>query len=255
MKRLKYITQGWFCLMAITLFASCEKTDYATFDTTFTGIYFSEDSMRYSFGVTPLATTSYIMKLPVKIMGAPTKQKRTFQIEVIAKTTTAKENMHYKMPAECVIEADSVNGFLPLEVIREDLGETESYQVTFKLIKTDQFTPIQEIGEQIIAIFNNIVEPPAWKDWQGNPTWPDDKLGPWNPIVWVKFMEYFRLMEESHPATYKSIVAACGPNLENVEYGWPWDFDVSIKKYILIPLYDFFQKHPEYNVEMPNPNL
>lgn len=52
-------------------------------------------------------------------------------------------------------------------------------------------------------------------------------------------MEYFRAMEESHPATYKAIVTAYGPNLEKVQNGWLWEFDVSVKKYILIPMYAF----------------
>ena len=68
-------------------------------------------------------------------------------------------------------------------------------------------------------------------------------------------MEYFRAMEESHPATYKAIVTAYGPNLEKVQNGWVWEFDVSVKKYILIPMYAFFEEHPEYNVEMPDPNV
>lgn len=248
------ISYWCYCLLAATLCLACNKTDYPTFETKFTGIYFQEDSIRYSFGITPLATTSYILKLPVRIMGVPASQKRTFKFEIITHKTTAKANEHYRMPQECVIEADSVNGILPLEILRENLSDSVNWQITFKLVQTEDFSPVSEAGHQIIASFNNIVEPPAWKDWQGKPTWPDDKLGPWNPIVWVKFMEYFRQMEQTNPASYQAIVKACGENLENVEYGWPWDFDLTLKKYVLIPLYDFFQNHPEYIVEMPDPN-
>ena len=148
MKAIKYIFQGGLYLLLGLLSVSCEKTTYPEYDTAFSGIYFEEDSIRYSFGVTPLSTSSYIMELPVKIMGTPTKQRRTFQVEVIANKTTAEVNVHYKMPAECVIEADSVKGILPLEVLRNDLGDTDSYQVTFKLKKTETFTPVSEAGER-----------------------------------------------------------------------------------------------------------
>ena len=147
MKAIKYIFQGGLYLLLGLLSVSCEKTTYPEYDTAFSGIYFEEDSIRYSFGVTPLSTSSYIMELPVKIMGTPTKQRRTFQVEVIANKTTAEVNVHYKMPAECVIEADSVKGILPLEVLRNDLGDTDSYQVTFKLKKTETFTPVSEAAK------------------------------------------------------------------------------------------------------------
>ena len=94
MKAIKYIFQGGLYLLLGLRSGSCEKTTYPEYDTAFSGIYFEEDSIRYSFGVTPLSTSSYIMELPVKIMGTPTKQRRTFQVEVIANKTTAEVNVH-----------------------------------------------------------------------------------------------------------------------------------------------------------------
>ena len=73
MKAIKYIFQGGLYLLLGLLSVSCEKTTYPEYDTAFSGIYFEEDSIRYSFGVTPLSTSSYIMELPVKIMGTPAK--------------------------------------------------------------------------------------------------------------------------------------------------------------------------------------
>lgn len=253
MKKSRYIPHWLIALISGMLIAACENTDYPTYETDFTGIYFAEDSMRYSFGITPLATTSYTMKLPVKIMGIPVSQQRTFKIEIIADKTSAKVNTHYKMPTTCVIEADSINGILPLEVLRENLGDEQNWQVAFKLMPTDDFTPVKEVGEQIFAIFNNIVEQPDWKDWTGAPTWIEEQLGPWNPVVWIKFMEFFRKLEQINPVAYKTIVETYGPNLEDAD-GWIYEFNYTLTKYVLIPLYDFFQANPEYGIEMPNPN-
>lgn len=255
MKKNRYIFNWCIGLVAGILLTGCEKTDYMTYDPSFMGVYFTEDSTRYSFGVTPLDVETYVMKLPVKIMGTPTKEKRVLKFEVVADSSTAIAGKHYRLPAECVIEADSVNGVLELEIIREELGDVQKWRLMVELLENDNFSPLEKVGARTVAIFSNVVEPPAWKDWEGNPTWPDDKLGPWNPVVWVKFMEFFRKIEETNPMTYQMLVKQLGPNLENVEYGWPYDYDFTFTKYVLIPLYAFFQEHPEYEVEMPNPGV
>ena len=45
--------------------ASCHETDYPTFDDSVIDIYFTQDSVNYSFGVTPLSTTEHVVELPV----------------------------------------------------------------------------------------------------------------------------------------------------------------------------------------------
>ena len=255
MKNLKHTIIYGLSLLITGIFSSCEDTDYPTFDIKQASIYFEKDSIVYSFGTTPLSISNYTLNLPVKIMGIPSKEKRIFKVELIKKKTNAIAEQQYRIPKELVIEADSVNGVIPVKIIRAGLGEEKKWQIGFKLIATTDFLPASEIGDQVVAGFNNIVEPPTWKDWQGNPAWPLDRLGEWNPVVWVKFMEYFRNMEQTSPSTYKKMVEQHGPNLENVNYSWPWDYDYAITKYILIPMYDFFQKHPEYGINMPDPNI
>lgn len=250
MNKIKYALIYGLILCGII---SCGKTDYNTYDPAYSGIYFAEDSVVYSFGVTVLEVTSHVMDLPVRVMGIPTAQKRTFKVEVVGDKTNAKPDVHYVMPTDFVIEADSVNGILPLNILRDSLGDDAYWQVAFRLVASDDFVPERNVGEVIVASFNNIVEPPAWKDWQGRPTWPDYKLGVWQPIKWLKFMEYFRAMEQTVPSTYKAMVEKYGPNLEKVDYGWPSDYDFAVTKYILTPMYDFFAKHPEYEVVMPKP--
>ena len=45
------------------------------------------------------------------------------------------------MPTELIIKADSVNGVLPVTVLREDLGSDTYWQVAFRLVSTDDFEP------------------------------------------------------------------------------------------------------------------
>lgn len=253
MKKIEY---AFICCLILFIswgMTSCGKTDYHTFDSDHSGIYFVEDSVVYSFGVSVLEITSHVMEIPVRVMGAPVNQKRNFKVEIVSEKTNAEENKHYVMPTELVIEADSVNGFLPLEILRKDLGDDEYWQVGFRLIASDDFIPEAQVGSVTIASFNNIVEPPAWKDWQGKPTWPTYKLGVWAPIKWIKFMEYFRAMEQTVPATYQGMVDMYGPDLEKVQYGWMDEYNYAATKYILTPMYDFFEANPEYGVTIPKP--
>lgn len=250
MKKIKYALIYGLIFCGII---SCGKTDYSTYDPAYAGIYFAEDSMVYSFGVTVLEVTSHVMDLPVCVMGVPTAEKRTFKVEVIADKTNAKPDVHYVLPTELVIEADSVNGVLPLNILRDSLGDDAYWQVAFRLVASDDFVPETNVGDVIVASFNNVVEPPGWKDWQGKPAWPDYKLGVWNPNTWIKFMEYFRAMEQTVPSTYQGMVDLYGPNLENVQYGWMDEYNYAATKYILTPLYDYFTAHPEYGVTIPKP--
>ena len=245
MRKITYIFIGGLFVLFCVGLISCSEQGYKLFDSSRTGIYFTEDSVVHSFGVMKLEVTSYEMKLPVKIMGAPAKENRSFKVEVVAAKTTAEAGVHYTLPTELVVKADSVNGVLPVTVLRENLGSDGHWQVAFRLLSTEDFEPEGEVEIMSIASFNNIVEPPQWKDYWGDITWPDYKLGVWDPVKWVKFMEYFRAMEETAPATYKGMVDMYGPNLENVQYGWMDEYNYAATKYILTPMYDFFAANPE----------
>ncbi len=58
-------------------------------------------------------------------------------------------------------------------------------------------------------------------------------MGPWNPVVYVTFMDFFHRLEETLPATYRALVERYGENLDqkyNTGWGeqdfggWDWDF-------------------------------
>lgn len=255
MKKQKYYFITVLAFLLATMIYSCSETDYKTFDRSVANIYFTTDSVAYSFGTVSLSETTHVMELPVTILGSPSQAKRQFKIEVIQDKTNAVEGVHYTLPSELTIEPDSVNGIIPLQIHRSELENVIRWQVGFRLVSNENFTAASEIGDQIVASFNNIIEPPAWTDWQGNPTWPQGYLGIWNPLTWYTFMQYFREMEKTSPETYHAMIEQYGPNLEKVTYGWPNDYKYSVKKYILIPMYNYFQLHPELGVSMPNPYL
>lgn len=247
-----------FLLLAATLaFTACEEQDELLFDSSLTGIYYTADSIVYSFGVTSLDVTTRTLQIPVRIMGAPASARRSFKVEVIGEQTTAIAGTHYRLPAELFIEADSVNGTIPLEVFREALGDQQTWKAAFRLIVNDHFAPVSTEKVEIATSFNNIVSPPNWVSydwWTGKYVayWPTSQLGAWDPLKYVLFVQYFNEMEQKAYATYKNLLALYGENLENLN-GWPYDYDFSIKKYVLTPIYDYFTSHPELGLSIPKP--
>ena len=83
MRKITYIFIGGLFVLFCVGLISCSEQGYKLFDSSRTGIYFTEDSVVHSFGVMKLEVTSYEMKLPVKIMGAPAKENRSFKVEVV----------------------------------------------------------------------------------------------------------------------------------------------------------------------------
>ena len=240
-------------LLPIAFLASCKKEKDVIFEQSFIGIYFVSDSINYSFSVTPLDVQTYLLKVPVQIMGSPAATDRIFGTEKVADKTTAVEGVHYQISGDLVIPKESILGHIPVMINRSSLG-TDDFMIRFKLIEKNGFTPANESLKEISVVFNNRVERPKWKDFRGNPTWPTTYLGQWNPLTYIKFIELFRAMEHKAPETYSAMVGLYGKDLENVTFGWPYDYMNTMIKYVTIPLYQYFvEQHPELGVTIPRP--
>lgn len=234
--------------------SSCEEGNLADTNNWKTGLYFQKDSITYSFGVTPIEVTEYTLKVPLRVMGNKSSEQRAFEIKINNDKTTAEKSVHYDLDNAFTVEKDSINAYLNLKIKRSALEGNNNYRVAINLVENQNFAPVNEKYKSIVIYFNNRVDPPDWKDWQGKPTWPDFKLGKWNPLTYIKFIELFRNMEVTAPSTYKNMVAEFGKDLKNVQYGWPWDYDQSMTKYILIPLYQYFmEENPSLGVTIPRP--
>ena len=149
--------------VAIWSLSSCSETDYPVFDDSVIDIYFNKDSINYSFGVVTLGITEHTIDIPVKIIGTPIDEDRSFSVEVISGRSNAKSPDQYTIPATLVLPADSVNCTLPVTIYRNAL-DTLQWAVAFRLIANEYFTPTseqeEEISNEAIVTFNNIVSNP-----------------------------------------------------------------------------------------------
>lgn len=260
-----YAVVAFFCIVA---FPSCEDTDYMTYDTSNNGIYFLSDTMQYSFSVTPIEQRTHLVKIPVRVMGGISDVARPINFEVITDTTTAEEGVQYRI-GEAVVLPDSINGFIPVEILRDGLKGSnaegyERYRLGLRLLSNDYFIPtLNVLNQKFVLNFDNSVEQPNWLSADGEKVWIERELGKWHPLKLIKMVEYFHALEEILPETYEKMVVAYGENLEHIPFGDPNLYRTIFRKYIYYPMYEYFSdpanrdmilaEFPDFPFDFPNP--
>jgi len=251
----------------VLLCASCSETDYMTYDVSRQGVYFTKDTLKYSFGVTPDEQRTYTYKYMVRIMAGTSTEQRTFAYEVMADSTTAVEGVQYQLGAG-VIPADSIDGYIPVTLLRDGLEGNytdgyKQYKLGLRLKDGGGFAPVLSAKQQQrVLTFDNAVEIP-WTDYKGDPVWYVERYGVWHPLKLIKMVEYFHKMADIQPDTYKKMVELYGENLENVEYGDLWVYQTTVDKYICRPCYEYFSdpanregilaRYPDFPFDFPDP--
>lgn len=245
---IKYATL-LFALPVALLFTACEDEDYLKFDISHAGVYFTKDTLNYSFGVTPVEVKEYTYNIPLKIMGGISDVKRAVAYEVDADSTTAVEGVHYTIGEVC-IEPDSITGHIPVTIYRNNLEGTYAtgytrYQICLRLVDNEYFTPTLDSLHQVrVFRFDNSIEQPEWYDAYGNKVWQKKYLGEWHPLKFIKYVEYFHAVEDILPETYRKMVELYGENLEHIPFGDPYQYRTIFVKYIYSPMYEYFS-NPE----------
>lgn len=258
-----YIAAVLIASSAILVNTGCSETDYLIYDEEYNGIYFMKDSMHYSFSITPIETRTHTHVVPLRIMGKPVASDRQFSVSVIPATgnVAAQEGVQYRLPSTMTVLADSINAYLPIEILRDGLaGDDDSgytkYELRLRLEESADFVPsLSPADREVVVTFDNAIERPEWYDYKGDKTWNVTRFGEWHPVKLIKFVEYFHTnLKENAPSTYDKMVVAYGENLEHIPYGWPSDYSYTVIKYIMNPMYEYFQAHPELGItDFPKP--
>ena len=255
-------------------FASCQETEYMKFDMSHNGIYFTKDTLKYSFSVTPLEVRSYEFRMPIKILGCLSSKVREVAYRINPDSTNAEEGVHYSM-GKAVILPDSIEGYIPVTIYRDNLKGSykdgyERYKLCVELVKNDNFMPTLDLSNQVrILQFDNAIDNPDWVDWKNEKIWrpgnPHDNLGSWHPYTYMKLVEQFHTVKDVPymEEIYDKMVALYGENLEHVPYASFSDYMSVIRKYVLAPLYEYFSNpenkeeilslYDDYPFDFPNP--
>ena len=253
-------------LPAMWLLSSCSE-DYMVYDASYSGIYFSDDTLKYSFGVTSVDIREKEYRIPVYLMGAVSSTDRTFSC-MVENSSTAVEGVHYTIGTP-VITADSVNGYIPVKIFRDALEGNYidgfvRYKLPIRLVAQGDFRPTLSTKEQVcVLVFDNATEQPDWLDYKGDKNWYVSEYGVWHPLKFIKMVEYFHKIKDILPETYASMVKVYGENLEHVEYASFYQYQTIMNKYVFYPMYEYFAApenrneilamYPDFPFDFPNP--
>lgn len=273
-------------ILAALLTISCSETDYMTYDSDSNGIYFSHDTLEYSFSVLHVDSTVHTILVPVKIMGTLSPEPRTFAFTIESQMPNdsiqkliyvpgnkeyvwAQKGVQYTVPSEVTIPANSIEGVIPVTVNRSELKGNYAegyvrYRIILRLAANENFTPTLSEKDQVRVVqFDNAVEQPAWYDAYGEKVWYKPELGEWHPYKLIKLVEYFHDVKNILPETYVKMVALYGENLENVPYGDFHVYRTIFRKYIYSRMYDHFNDpanrdmilslYPDFIFDFPDP--
>lgn len=273
-------------ILAALLTISCSETDYMTYDSDSNGIYFSHDTLEYSFSVLHVDSTVHTILVPVKIMGTLSPEPRTFAFTIENQMPNdsiqkliyvpgnkeyvwAQKGVQYTVPSEVTIPANSIEGVIPVTVNRSELKGNYAegyvrYRIILRLAANENFTPTLSEKDQVRVVqFDNAVEQPAWYDAYGEKVWYKPELGEWHPYKLIKLVEYFHDVKNILPETYVKMVNLYGENLENVPYGDFHVYRTIFRKYIYSRMYDHFNDpanrdmilslYPDFIFDFPDP--
>lgn len=228
---MKNILYAVFVIYAFCLTIACTENRDGYYDN-IPRLYFpaETDSLNFSFGDKLPEYKRHIVYFPVRLLGMKTEREMRFKITVDRKRTTAKEGIHFTaLKEEYSFPADSINAYIPIELIREHIPEEEVvYRIVIGISPNADFE--SGIKESLTGIltFNNYLEKPGW----------------WDSIFSAYAPNY-------KPGMYQRIIAYYGHTLdEKYTFMHYLELMTVFKKQV----YDYAQEHPELGWEF-NDNL
>ena len=154
-----------YLIVSLVVFFSCEENEDGYYDN-IPRIYFPEetDSLSFSFGDKVAENTRHTIKVPVKMMGLNAVKEMKFKVVLNKELSTAEEGVHFSpIQPEYTLAVDSVNAYVPIELIRDNLSEDE---VTYKIVLDLEANTDFELGSKenlrAVVTFNNYLEEPSW---------------------------------------------------------------------------------------------
>lgn len=182
------------------------------------------------------------------VMGFPSDADREVRIELVDSLTTAIEGQDYELAKKLVIPAGKVETYSSIITWnrrKEGDKRSDTLSVGCRIVENEHFIPT--LGSMLkIMYIRSEASRPMW--WEGGERY----LGPWSPGLMYRFFDQYASLKTTNPEVYSIIYAKKG---EHWEQGyWPGELDYLLIKYIVAPLYYYYQEHPEPGVvAIPKP--
>ena len=162
-------------VFAACLLAGCDENGESGYYEDIDRVYFVKDSLICRLGEMLMDVETYTVQVPVKVLGEPLGESRKFKVNVNKDLTTAPEDVYTLLPGEFVMDKDSVNAYIPIELF--GLGVKEKLQSK--------------------VVFSNYLQEPDWWYALEFVYW-----GAYRPEKYQKMMEYW-----GGPISYEEYVS------------------------------------------------
>lgn len=208
------------------LFTGCDENGESGYYEDYDRIYFVKDSIVCRLGEMLMDVETYTVQVPVKVLGHPIGESRTFKINVNQELTTAPGNFYTSLPTEFVVDKDSVNAYIPVELLRSRIDPMVDtvYRIVLDLEINEAFGLGVQEKLRSKVVFSNYLQEPDWWYALEFMYW-----GAYRPEKYQKMMEF---------------------------WGGPISYEVYASNMVKVILcgkkmYDYFKAHPEYGMEFP----
>ena len=196
----------WACSNdAVYYDANQKRSIYFTWDRYNSASKVTSDTVFFSFAL--YNETEYEYKIPVKAIGMPLDEDREYEVEVVADSSTAIQDKHFKF-GKLVVPKNEVDGVLSLVLERTDDIMNSPVYLYLRFKENNNFKPIAD-NYYRLSIVDGALPAPQW--------WMPNFLGVYeknNDRLYRKLLEYFWQLEDIKPIFYAEAVEEYGLYLE-----------------------------------------
>lgn len=228
----------FLCLVSVGILTACTR-DYLIFDNEAkTGIYFYGYNTDSTFRTGNGLEEWYTASLRVQILGAPKPVDRKIKVTIVDSLTTVPSG-EYEVSDTCYIPANEVYGALTFRFSRPQTENANRRILCLTLDENNEFRPVMTSRLRVILTVDKL-RIPSWWYFGVN-----DLFGPWSEKMHILYFKFYHAVKETNSYIwYKVFVPNLGSNMEKAR-SISYNMKPLLKKYVLIPLYDYMEAHPE----------
>lgn len=244
---------GWLGLWLI-LCGGCER-NYLTYNPKEKGVVYVQyheqdrDTLRQYFDALDVMDSIQVSS-EIFVMGMPVDYDRVVDVSIVDSLTTAEEYVHFSL-GKVVIKAGEVAGEIPWTLYRTRDPELANHPVLvgFRLNANEYFNLM--LGRDTCIYYYQVrmatVDRPNY--------WDEAYLGPYSEKLYGAFLNQYLELEHTHPSVYKILTDTYSYKFEDAQQTWNlWTrHEYMVVKYIVHPLYDYYQANPAPDVDIPTP--
>lgn len=242
-------------LAGLGLTTSCEKDPWVYDTSRKDNIYFvtidKSDTVKYRICPESWDSTYFTVSFPMELVGMPKDYERVISVAVAEHDTlinTLKPGVDYIIPDDFVLEKGSIRPWFPIHINMDAVGQKDSCWFAVKVVENEHFAPALRDVIQI----NFKVEHPVYPKW-----WDETVFGEFSEKKFKLFVNNYMAINDRDPELYRQLwvtydVFASGAKkpttfksgLENL-------FLDILAKEALVPVFEWYDAHPEYDEESP----